>query len=127
MFNVVFIPKVTSSDCFLIIFLFILKKVPGNSNYSIFKCFIFFQSGKICCIFNCGVIYLFFCSKKIFYIFHCDVIIFVVSLKRFLTSLIMFSLIPFFLSFSSLELFISICCRNYVNHNKVDLIYFYVF
>ena len=61
-FNIILTPRITHSDWFMIIFLYMLKKT---------NCFIFFfQSKKISYIFKCDVIYVFFQSKKNFYIFN---------------------------------------------------------
>ena len=116
-------PEITYSCWFVIIFIFMVKKVPNISNYFVFDFILFFQSKKVSFFFNCSVIYLFFYSKKICYIyffFFCLkrfltslIVVSSISLyssKRFFTSLIMMSSI--FLTFSGHELFIIIRCEK---------------
>ena len=55
----------------IMIFFFMLKKVPNIFNYYVFDCFIFFfQSKKILHICNYGDIYFYFYSKRNPYIFN---------------------------------------------------------
>ena len=84
--NITVTSTISYTSWFVIIFfLFMFKKVPNTSNYSVFDClFFFFQSKRVTYFFNWGFIYFFF------------------SLKRFLTSVIVLSSISF-LPFSCFE------------------------
>ena len=77
-FNIIFAPKITYSIWFIIIFFFLLKKLPNITNYAVFDCF--------------GI---FFILKKIILLTVLSSIFF--SLKRVFTSLIMLS--SFFIFF----------------------------
>ena len=73
----------------VIIFFFLLRKVPSTANCSVFDCFIFYNYSKK--------------TRKNFYIFNCAVIS-VFSLKGFFTLLIILSsLLNFFLFFLCLR------------------------
>ena len=112
MFNIVVNPKITYSYWFIIIFFFMLKKVPNISNYSIVSCFIlFFQSEKIFYIFNCGVMYFFFQSKNIS-CFDCSALYFFFLFFFFFFFYIFNNVAFYFLSFSCLETLITICCEK---------------
>ena len=85
----------------IILFLFMFRKVPNTSNYSVFDwVFFFFQSKRVAYFFNWGFIYFFF------------------TVKRFLTSVIVLSSICF-LPFSCFEgVTIIHCEKNYFNFLK---------